>query len=105
MGEHPFRSDLRRSIMTSFLVAAAPDFVKRLLQLVVGVIGVIDVGALALDLAIAQATWALSLDLGIAEALGPLALDLGVAEPLGALAVDVGVAQALGALTFAIELE
>src|SRR5712671_2039644 len=87
-----------------FPVARVPVFVECLLQPVVGVIGIIDVRALTLDFAVAQALWPLALDVGVAQALWPLALDLGVAQALGALTVGVGIAQALRPLTVDIEI-
>src|SRR6266403_2504511 len=81
-----------------FPVARVPVFVECLLQPVVGVIGIIDVGALTLDFAVAQALGPLTLDVGIAQALGALALDVGIPQPIRPLALDVGIPQALGAL-------
>src|SRR6266540_2058285 len=81
------------------LLAAAPNVLKRLLQLVIGVFRVVDIGALALDLGFPQAVGTLAFDLGVRQPVGTLALDLGIRQPIGTLAFDLGFAQAIGTLT------
>src|SRR5712671_471597 len=85
-----------------FPVARVPVFVECLLQPVVGVIGIIDVRALTLDFAVAQALWPLALDVGVAQALGALTVGVGIAEALRPLTVDIEITQTLGPLTVGV---